>query len=322
LENDVADFSNYDLREIQERPMALYELGDGLLPEMAQVTGFDLAAEPDKQNLYEFAGHIGKEKTLQDNIPRMRELLSGVDSPTTVAADWVERSGVLEPVRRSFVRPEATFPETFGIAAITGNVANWTLRRLAMLERFAPGAIEGVVLAGGSRVMKSDEHVLVDEVRDRAMGEYDSSMGDSEDPVGDSYELAQGKPTEYDFLKHYVHRRLLIAGFDARRIRTVMATSDNGDKVLDDMFEEGRIGNNTILVPVNAPNSVQAAGQLRQAARRYMPGFDDDGDKIFMVSDSYPLARKGQHKSTHQDPFSALGQIARNAQQLLINAQS
>lgn len=284
----MANFENYILDELREDPRGVYGLADGLVPEMALVTGYELSDVPNTEELSRFIAHIGPAKTLQDNIARVREVLGTDSDATDVAASWVERSGVMEPVRRSFAGG-VEVPNTFDSMVITSGVANWMLRRVSTAEREDADSVGRTVVIAGNRQMGEGEHQLV-----RRYAKEHGSL-----------------PTEADFARTFLLGRLTLVGF---KTEIIDPETSNGDQAIAEALQQNQdILDGTVLVVSNAPNTVQAGGQLRQGARQLSQDFDIEGSQVFIVSDSFPVARKGQAPATHQNPFTALGQIARNA---------
>ena len=138
-------------------------------------------------------------------------------------------------------------------------------------------------------------------------------MSDDEHQLVASYSYGgEGQPTERDFAEAYILPALETAGFHG--VELLRAHGSSGDEVCDFAFEwRPWLLDGTILTIGNAPNTIQGAGQLRDAARRARSSFDENGGQLFMMGDSFPVARHGEDKSTHQNPLSGIGQIARNA---------
>lgn len=276
----MADFSNYELGD------NVYELANGLLLRMAEAARYDLGLEPSEVAISGLIGRYGPEKELQKNISLVKEIL-GPDS-TRITADWVDESGALHPVNRSFAH-DTRPPEKVDAVVWSGGVANWLLRRTGVTERLDPTKVGSVLLPVGNLQMSPGQHQLVA-----------------------TYARLHGKlPTQADFVETYVTGRLKLADF---RYEVIQVEEEKGDKILDALFEaKPELLGQTVLVAANAPNSIQAAGEVRLSAKKRNPEFDRAGDQLFMVSDTIPVARRGESTATHQNPDSALGQIARNA---------
>jgi hypothetical protein len=286
------DFCDYDLTFLKATPSRIYQLGGGVLIEMADRFAYELNAEPTEQTLFGLVGAVGPHKELQRNIEHAQEVL-GSDA-VDVCADWLERSGVMNAVAGAFSAPATTaVPSTIDAVVWSGGVANWQLRRRNLTERLDPTTVGRVVLPMGSRLMGAGEHPLV--------ATYTSRR--------------ERQPTEYQFCCNFVKPVLQQAGF--RSVEVISADSGNGDAVCEFVFRHfPELLDGIVLTIGNAPNTIQGAGQLRDAARR-VEGFDENGDQLFMMGDFFPVARHGEDKSTHQNPLSGIGQIARNAAFLL-----
>jgi hypothetical protein len=280
----MADFSNYELG------VNVYELADGVLPEIAHALEFETSREPSTEELQALIGHIGPAKTLQDNIARVQERLGTDQNAVALAADWVERSGVLQPLIRSIARPDVVVPRLFDEAFIGGGVARWMLRRVAQAEDVTVQGLRigQVTLPLGQRQMGEAEHDLVKE-----------------------YAVRNGTlPTEVEFGRSYILPRLRNAGLN---VRLLDFDSQNGDEIMRMYAESGDLNDGLVLALANAPSAIQTAGQCRIAAREVDGDFDHSGRQLFVASDTIDVARQGEPAATHQNPFSALGQIARNA---------
>lgn len=281
------DFSNYRLGD------NVYELADGLLPEMAGALGYEHSERPDEENLRGFIGHIGPAKWLQDNIGLARERLDTGDDAVTLAADWTDRSGVLTPLSRSFVSPEVELPSDIDVAFITGGVARWMLRRGSKLvsEINSGRQIGKVFLPVGGRPMRESEHDLV------------AQMAAESGSV----------PTERDFARAHL---LPMLGAVGTQVEILDIESQKGGEIMDEFVRGSSVTSGTVLAVGNAPSAIQSASEFRLAAREATSNFDAEGSQLFVLADSISVARQGEGPATHQNPFTALGQIARNAMYL------
>jgi hypothetical protein len=282
------NFNNYDLNNMPAD--GVYGLAGGLLPEMAEGLGYDLGQQPSEEALRGFIEHIGPAKQLQDNIGLVQQRLDTNADAVTLAANWTERSGVLAPVNRSFANPELATPGHVELAVITGGVARWMLRRAERLQQHvAEGNEVGrVLLVGGERAMKPTEH--------RQVADWAGSQA----------------PTEGKFMRQVIAPYLRHNNLEVDVIEP--ATGKGSDLMVAAAWAGGVI-NKQVLVVANAPAAVQNAGQLRAAAVRIPKGenYDQSGDQLFVLADGVDVARHGEPAATHQNPLTALGQIARNA---------
>ncbi len=293
----MSDFHNYDIFDLAHSPNGVYGLADGLLPEMAEATGYDLEATPTTEAIQGFIRHIGPAKTLQDNIGLVQEHLATNSDAVTIASNWAERSGSLQEMHGGFADPEIPYPSSLKVAVFNTAVGRWQERRakkvLELVERGVD--IRHVAIFAGNRAMTEVEHPEVSEIAKR-----DGDL-----------------PTEARFAELYTAEMLRSAGVDTN---VISVDSSVGDEI----FKEGLtlnewLFNYQVLAVGNAPSTVQVAGQYRKAARS-IESWDNSGRQLFMAGDSIPVARHGEGPATHQNPFTALGQIARNA--LILHEQS
>lgn len=272
-------FSNYDVYI-----NSVYRIGDGVIKDMAIVFDHELTQEPDVDNLGQLITAVGPAKELQENIGRVQEKLGTDAGASDIARDWVERSGLLLPISRSYISSETDAElRNFDVAVISGGVRNWMQRRA---KRLLPetNRVGRALLVAGNRQMKEVEGA----------------------------DVREGM-TEADYMDGVVRSLLTDAGVEVEMVRV---DSGSGNEVMGAAAE--RIGSvENVLVASNAGAWVQNAGQLRRAVRNVHPRFDENGNQLFVVSDSFPLGTGEAPTATHQNPFSALGQIVRNAQELV-----
>jgi len=263
---------------------SVLEIGGGVVPEMAQAFGYELPDTPDVDNLGGLIAAVGPAKELQENIGLVQEKLGTDNDAVGIATDWVERTGLLLPVSRSYMDAETDAElRNYDVAVITGGVRNWMMRRA---ERLLPdlGGVSRVALVAGNRPMKTAEGPDVEEGM-----------------------------TEAEYMGSVISNVLAGSGVD---VELVPVESQVGDEIMDVAAERIDATEN-VLVSSNAGAWVQNAGQLRRALRSMHDGFDETGNQLFVVSDYFPVGTGKESTSTHQNPFTALGQIARNAQELV-----
>lgn len=281
------DFSTYELGD------DVYQLAGDLIPEIAEVAQYPLSSEPNEQEIRGFIGALGPEKELQRNIEGVEQRLGS--AATETVANWIDRSGIMNPLARTFAKNEQLEGDIQNLV-IPGGVARWMLRRASVAETIDPFKVQRVFLLGSNRIMSLKEHQIVKTTVDK--GE---------------------EITEFNFAEEIIRPRLEAAGF--KRFRQLIQESDKADDVLGKLFSVyfHVLGADVTLVS-NAPNAIQAAGQFRHVARQFNPGFDENGNQLSVVSDWFPLARNGEGAATHQNPFTALGQLAQNALFLHLNS--
>lgn len=124
--------------------------------------------------------------------------------------------------------------------------------------------------------------------------------------------------TEIDYMRKVVAERLVNSGILTSMVRV---ESGIGDEVMDAGAERvGDIADEFYKVGVisNAGAWVQNVGQMRRALRKVLGVlFDKRGQHVIAVSDNFPLGTGAEPTSIYQNPFSAAGQIVRNAQELV-----
>ncbi len=277
----------------------VYELGGGVLHEMAHAAEHELSDEPDVDNLGSLIGAIGPAKELQANIGRVQEVLGTDKNALELARGWVTRTGLLTPVENDF--PRSHDSEGYGdirIVVITGGVRNWMARRAIRLAQLSGGSdhIETTLLVAGNREMKPAE----------------------------GPDVREGM-TEADYMQEAIRPQLGNIGVSSEVIHV---DSTVGDDVMRAAAEatanayDFSDGANGVAIVSNAGAWVQNAGQYRRAMRAVIPSFDDTYAQLLVVSDGFKLGETGtEPTSTHQNPFTALGQIVRNAQELVRHQQ-
>lgn len=290
-------FANYSL--VVDGVDSIYDIGSmngsrsGVIEEIAAAFNHKLTAKPSADNLGELIGLVGPAKELQENIGLVQEVLGTKKAAVTIARGWVKRSGLLLPVERSYIKSEEV-DGPIDLALITGGVRNWMARRTARLEELSnTREVRQTFLVAGNRLMKTAEGPDVEEGM-----------------------------VEYDYMREVVAKQLSTMGLSAT---VVKAKTSIGDEVMKagmyDIAEEVSFDMRSAQVAVvsNAGAWVQNVGQFRRVAKStfYYPTFDTKGSQLLAVSDSFPLGTGSEPMTTHQNPFSAVGQIVRNAQELV-----
>lgn len=309
--SEVLTFASY--RPDRDGLEGIYEIGateerpEGVLHEISATFGHELTPTPDAENIGELINAVFRDKELQKNIGRAQEVLGTDDNAVAIARGWVERSGLLIPVERTYITaadiPEEAAEEYetsgrpyFKVAAMSGGVRNWMMRRIDRLEELhRTVGIGSVLLAAGHRPMST----------------------------GEGPDVEEGM-VEYNYMEQVIMPRVQQLGLWA-----VLAPAEtrNGDEVMAEgahvLVNEQMMDftADRLAVVSNAGAWVQNGGQIRRAVRSVIrPDFDNHGNQLFAVSDEFPLGTGTEPTATHQNPFSALGQIARNAQELVRHA--
>lgn len=274
----------------------IYQIGStdsqpGVIIEMADVFDHHLGEGNEVDNLGKLIGAIGPAKELQDNIDNVQAKLGTDKDAIAIARDWVERSGLLTPVERYYNDAAQAVDPSDPVEAVvvTGGVRNWEMRRALRLVQFSGRfAVGKAYLVGGAREMKTREGKDVEEGM-----------------------------TEADYFSTIVQPQLENLGID---VTTLAIDSTVGDEIMTQAAErmskklELTRTDGKIAVVSNAGAWVQNVGQMSRALRA-TDAFAEA--QIIGVSDGFRLGKTGEEPtSTHQNPLTALGQIARNAQEL------
>lgn len=250
-----------------------------LLKELAEIfEGRPYEGDWTVDELGKLIGVVGSAKTLQDNIPAIKGLLPGEDGKK-IAIEWVKQSGLLDPVFRNFENPHQALPEQFDTVVITGGVRNWMMRRAQLL----------IETAGTQESNWAKEVLLV-------AGTRQMKTVEGPDVIEDD--------TEATYMARVIVPMLEEAGLTVR-----LNTPDtaSGNEIAKVVAEE--VGGGNVLVACNAGNWVQNGGQIRRA----MGGSQN---RLFVVSDSFPVAENDEPPAVAQNPLTAVGIIARNLQEL------
>jgi hypothetical protein len=289
-------FSNFSLEH--DTMEDIYAIGvtdgedNGVIEEIAAAFEYELDETPSVDNLGGLIKKVGPAKELQENIARVQEVLGTDEDAVTIARGWAERSGLLVPIQQSYATAEV-FEEPVDLAIISGGVRNWIHRRaVRLVELQAEVGVAEALLIGGNRVMKTAEGPDVEEGM-----------------------------TEADYMSAVILPNLAAGdrGIPASLVRADTGIGDEvmeaGAKALKNHVDD--IESTRMAVVSNAGAWVQNAGQFRRAVQRAVDSsFDKEGSQFFAVSDGFQLGTGVEPTSTHQNPFSAAGQIVRNAQEL------
>ena len=267
------DFLPIDL----DSRIKIKQIGGGVIPEMAEAFGVTDDIET-LDGLDRLIKAVGPNKKLQENIDHARTVLG--PNAIDTARDWVQRTGLLMPTKRSFMSPDVKFPDEFDVAVITGGTENVMQRRAEALMPYA-GRVGRVLLLGGNTQITLNDGSTI---------------------------------KESDYMVETLREKLVRGGFYNMTIFRV--DSGKGTEVLEagtKVIKE----TDTVLEAINPGNVLQLGSLLRRALREVHPSFDNQGHSLFVVSGELELGTGVEPSSTHQNPLSALGMIARNAKQVL-----
>jgi hypothetical protein len=286
----------------------------GVITEIKTVFGYE------GDDLRGLIGHVAPHKTLQDNTEFAKEKLSapGVQelinypgkSAGEIANDWGRRTGLQAPVYRPFMFNPAGAPNgapyKFDVAIIPERVPNWLERMADSAIRFSRAHRFGLMaLASSEREIGPDETPGVE-----AGTSAESYMQQAIVPRLESGRIRTevendrpGVPNTFDSIE------LLKTG--GKNGDEVMANAANmlADRGID-------LPTAKIIVFSVAGNWMQTGAQARVGLQSVEAGFDANrwNPQLYVVSDSFPLGITGEEpKTTHQNPFSAIGNILRGA---------
>lgn len=284
-----------------ERNFATFEAGDnaldlagGLLPKMAELAKVPLEGEPN-ESLFALTGAYGKNAVLRSNEPP-------ADLSLEQAYEWVEKSGIMAPLKRSLWSPYGDMPRVGAVIA-TGGVPNWQVRTMKVIKDFAKenGSETDIFWAAGNRVMDTEK----------------------DNDIVHGLAVLNGRiPTEAEFASDFVHP-ILSQQHDHVTVRTYETQS--GDKIAEQFVADTSLlwqPGERVVVARAASAGILLAGQLRAAARKTVnPNFDDAGDpQLFVITDTLPLAAteaQVTNRREFQSPFTAARQIAQTAKVLV-----
>lgn len=288
-------FNTYDLRDLTT-PEDVMQLCDNLIPRLAEATGYTGFADGLSEEAFNgFIAHVGKQAELQRNIEHVRSLLGDTEvDATQAAAQFLRQSEVLLPVNRSFVRPDLAVPSRVARIVVPSAVARWWLRKAGQVAHFhhvMEGTAYAVDVLAGTRKMNASEHSWVARYIEQHHGE---------------------QPTERQFAAEVLVPMLQSLG--VKDVELLEMFTSSGDDIANEYIsKKPNVLNDVTLVVSNAPAAIHNAGQLRAAMRRINRDYDANGTQLFMLADGIIPAAYQQGTATHQNVFSGLSQVPRNA---------
>ncbi|CAN5381829.1 hypothetical protein BH09PAT4_BH09PAT4_07820 [soil metagenome] len=285
------DFSSFELGD------NVYELADGIVPEIAEQLQVPIGPEPSSADLQEIMKKVGTNKVLRANEP-----VTAIDRDAMV--DMVERSGIQLPLQRSLWTPRHAADgfrrlrgKGAGVRLALGGVANWQDRVANKLEHDYTRI--PLHLLGGQRVMDTATEVSNPNVK-----EVHSKFG--------------RYPTEAEYAASVVLPRLV-------KNTNVLASSfdtTDGDEILKQFFDKNpQLLEKRISVVRVANAGVVMALQVRAVARTLNPDFDSNprNPQLFVETDMLPVARTAKEDATpvnYQKAATALRQVVLTAKKL------
>lgn len=310
--SEQVTFPNFRIDTDSIEAIGAITLADGKVRSVADE--LRIAFDYQGDNYGELIGAVAPHRELQLNIEHAKERLAdpkvqkdlGYEdrSPISIARSWVERAGLMLPVDRPFQGPSDKKPDHYDIGLIPERVPNW-LWRMADLA-----------ISHGGRT-KVSRLALVSSER---------KIGPNEKP-----EVAEGTRAESymekEILPHLQNGRtrteIETGQTDPQDIFETVEILKTGEKTGDEamaraakmLVESGVVlQTSTVVVYSVAGNSIQSGAQALKGIRSIYPKFniDPDAPQLYIVGDGFPLGETGEEpKETHQNPFSALGNIPR-----------
>jgi hypothetical protein len=284
-------FANYNVYD--HGPDGVMQIGataehPGVAQEIATAFDHELSPWDTVANLGDLIAKVGPAKTLQDNIGRVQETLGTSADAVEITRGWAERSGLLVPVERTYMtgEPLRVDPDSSHVAVMTGGVPNWMERRANRVIEFAKKhRVDTAVLVAGER------------------------------------QLGRGGMTEAEYMESVIAPRLGEAGLETQ---VVQASTEKGDEVMSigaaHVASSVDLRRQRVSLISNAGAWPQNGGQFYRALRERNPRFNLSGSQLGVASDSFLLGTGTEPTITHQNPFSAVGQIVRNLQEVFRNA--
>lgn len=302
----MADFANFELADLRTNG-GVYNLADGLIPEMAEVFGVDIDEQPSVEALGTLIDVIGKSKVLRENVAEVQEKLGTDGDGLTIAADWTDRSGVQKALDRSLWHPWIKTPRYVHGVVQTGAVANWQDRTTNLLVERAGNGIDlpPIYIPVGTRVMES----VTEKVNPNVQAFLEANN--------------ERYPTETEYAEAVVAPKLTDAGYevqvepyDTQSGSEIATTFVNSHPELFSMNKQvtfARVANAGLMLAV----------QFRQAARARNTSIQYDAEphapQVFVLTDSFPIARTEEEAKDaphFQNPLTAIRQVAVSAKVL------
>jgi hypothetical protein len=276
----------------------VYELADGLIPEIAERADIRLGSEPNSGDLGNLVDKLGPKEVLRHNPE-----VIGIDRETAVG--FVLRSGVQIGMNRSlWALNDCAYGEGEAIV-VTGAVANWQDRVGETIREF--DITLPVYYPAGKRVMNTDTEL-------------------SNPNVERMHRAFQKYPTEAQYASSIVVPSIIFKETPPFRSGyTVLPESyetQDGDELAVQFFDRNKHLLDQRLVFVRVANAgVQLAVQMRKAAQALSPDFDADPDRpqVFIVTDSFPISEteeRDKQPTHYQKASTALRQVAVTAKML------
>lgn len=306
----MQSLTSYSLEEIADSPEVINQMGNGVIPEMAEAFGSPISDVPTLDELHSLVGLVRPHNTLRDNVPSLTDIL-GRDA-LAITVDWMERSKATGAVIGAFRDTADPVPTENGHLVAAMGVANWNDRITDLLESWARvnGTDSPVITLAGNRLMDKGTELAHPNVQ--------------------AFQEAEGRtPTESDYMRVFVVPRLKSVGLDV----TAHAYGTKVDKeiVRAAFGEHPELFDRNVIVFRTAGAGVAQAARLRREALNVQrevgrePDFDMRmSPQLYVVTDSFPIARTEQEVAQadrFQSPLSGASNIPFTARMLLEASQ-
>lgn len=295
------NFNTFNLNNMPHR--GVYGLADELLPEMARAIDFEIGTYPTQAALQGLVKQYEYKWMLKNKITQVRQRLNLTKrvSAFAIATDWVQRSGIAEPLNRPYRYDQPQIEDfSFERTIITPTTGRGMMSQIDQLEQLAMGSSEKEAGQKAQNVQKLGQIHLLASARPMMASEHNW--------VANFIEESGKQPKEYDFVENLILPKLTGIGLDVDITRVSETDAFQIATAAAQKIEKS----DRVLTISTAPIAIKAASQLRQAVRERHSRFDAD-----TTSQLHVLSRgvdfKSGRKGTARTPLAFLSHIARTA---------
>jgi hypothetical protein len=279
------NFSNFYLGD------NVYQLADGVIPDIAERLDVPLAEEPNSADLQLLMQKVGPNKVLRRN----KEVMA-INRKTKVLL--VNRSKIQARLSRSLWSPDIPVTESNVDDIVTqGGVANWQDRTAREIGNYKGISVYSIT---GNRVMDSPT-----EVTNPNVARFNATF--------------KRYPREAEYAGSIIVPQLVMAGHE---VLDGSYDTSNGDELFARMFDDNpHMLDERLAIARVANAGIIMAIQLREAARKLKIDFDADPNdpQVFVITDKAPTARTKAQESNaarYQKSDTALRQLVLTAKKL------
>ena len=277
----------------------VYELAEGVLPDIAERLDLKLAIEPNSGDMQAVLDNLKRNKVLRHGIE-----ITAIDQDTK--AELIDRSGIQSALSRSLHSPEYTLePNNIDALIMLGGMANWQHRSVEVI----PGAFKGIPIftVGGTRVMNTATETVREDVMSLA-------------------KKNGGYPTEAQYMAKVIVPRLVKAGHTVIDQDVDSYKSADGDSLLRQLFtKHSHLARSNVAMVRVANAGIIMAIQMSQAARTINENFDMSPaePQAYVLTDSRQVARTDEQEIdafNYQKADPAISQLVLTAKKLHLYA--